>query len=125
VLGKPENGRALRLGVAADALEDAGAIVDDMAHDVDGGVLPGDQISVMPDVGGLGDRHGDSASSLSRQMSECLKRSAIEGGLSRKAGRAVEAGSRLATLMREAMDQGGSLDFASLRVRESQDDDWY
>ena len=58
-------------------------------------------------------------------MSECLKRSAIEGGLSRKAGRAVEAGSRLATLMREAMDQGGSLDFASLRVRESQDDDWY
>jgi hypothetical protein len=31
-----------------------------VAHDVDGGVLPGDQVSVMTYVGGLGDRHGDS-----------------------------------------------------------------
>ena len=50
VLGKPEDGRALRLAVAADALEHAGAIVDDVAHHVEGGLLPGNQGAVVPDV---------------------------------------------------------------------------
>jgi len=41
VLGKPEDGRALRLAVAADAFKDAGAIVNDVAHDVESGFSQG------------------------------------------------------------------------------------
>ena len=58
VLGKPEDGRALRLAVAADAFKDAGAVVDDVAHDVERGFLPGNELAVVPDVGGGLDGHG-------------------------------------------------------------------
>ena len=43
---------AARLGVAADALEDRGAVVDDVGHDVDLGFIPWDEISVVPDIFG-------------------------------------------------------------------------
>ena len=58
VLGKPEDGRALRLAVAADALKHAGAVVNDVAHDVEGGLLPGNQVAVVPDFCGRLDGHG-------------------------------------------------------------------
>ncbi len=38
------------LRVTADALEDGGAVVDDVGHDVDLGFIPGDELSVVPDV---------------------------------------------------------------------------
>ena len=54
VLGKAEDAGAVRLRVAADAFEDGGAVVDDVRHDVDVGFVPGDEVSVVPDVlGGL------------------------------------------------------------------------
>ena len=57
VLGQAEDGRALRLGVAADAFKDAGAVVNDVAHHVDGGLLPGNQVAVVPDFRGGLDGH--------------------------------------------------------------------
>jgi hypothetical protein len=39
------------LPVAADAFEYAGAVMDDVAHDVNIGVFPGDEIAVVPDLG--------------------------------------------------------------------------
>ncbi len=58
VLGKPEDGRAVGLAVAADSLKDAGAVVDDVAHDVEGGLLPGNEVAVVPDFRGGLDGHG-------------------------------------------------------------------
>ena len=40
-------------GVRADALEDAGAVVQAMTQDVDVGVVPRDELTVHPDVVGL------------------------------------------------------------------------
>ena len=57
MLRKAENGRAMGLSVAADAFEDAGAVVDDVAHDVNIGVLPGNQVAVVPDFRGRLNRH--------------------------------------------------------------------
>ncbi len=64
VLGEAEDGGGVRLlvaagalGVAADALEDGGAVVDDVGHDVDVGVVPGDEFPVVPDVFGGLQRH--------------------------------------------------------------------
>src|SRR5216683_3736998 len=40
------------LGVAANALEDRRAVVDDVGHDMNLRLIPGDELSVVPDVGG-------------------------------------------------------------------------
>src|ERR1700733_13651575 len=54
VLLEAEYAGAVGLGVTADTLEDGGPIVDDMGHDVDIGLIPRDELSVVPDVcGGL------------------------------------------------------------------------
>ena len=52
VLGQAEDAGAVGLGVAADALEDRRAVVDDVGHDVNLRLIPGDELSVVPDVGG-------------------------------------------------------------------------
>ncbi len=57
VLGQAEDAGAVGLCVAADAFEDGGAVVDDVAHDVDLGLIPGDKFAVVPDVGGCLDGH--------------------------------------------------------------------
>ena len=44
-----EDRRAVLGLVAADPLEDAGAVVQPMRQDVDLGVLPGDELAVVPD----------------------------------------------------------------------------
>ena len=45
---------AVGLGVAANALEDRRAVVDDVGHDVNLCLFPGDEFSVVPDIlGGL------------------------------------------------------------------------
>ncbi len=49
VVGVPEDRRAALGLVAAHALEDAGAVVQGVAEDVDFGVLPGHELAVMPD----------------------------------------------------------------------------
>ena len=59
MLRQAEDGRALRLAVAADALKYAGAVVDDVAHHVDGGLFPGNEIAVVPDFRGRLDGHGE------------------------------------------------------------------
>ncbi len=43
--------------ITADALEDGGAVMDDVGHDVDVGLVPGDELSVVPDVLGGCDWH--------------------------------------------------------------------
>ena len=57
VVGQPEDPRALRGLVRADALEDAAAVVQRVREDMDGGVSPVDQLSVHPDLLGGLDRH--------------------------------------------------------------------
>ena len=52
VLRQAEDSGAVRLGVAADTLEDRRAVVDHMRHDVDLRLVPGDELSVVPDVSG-------------------------------------------------------------------------
>src|SRR5262249_49299449 len=47
-----EDRGALRRLVEAKSLEDARAVVDDVAHDVHGGVIPGDERAVAPDLRG-------------------------------------------------------------------------
>ena len=74
VLGETEDGGALRLSVAADALEDAGAVMDDVAQDVEGCVFPGDEVAVVPDSGCGLDRHGGSESSFGRAVDGYLSR---------------------------------------------------
>ena len=49
VLGQAKHRRALRLGIAADAFKDAGPVMNDVAHHVDGGLFPRDEVAVMPD----------------------------------------------------------------------------
>ena len=46
--------------VAANALEHTRSIVDDMAHHVDGGVLPVHELAVAPDLRGSSRRSGRS-----------------------------------------------------------------
>src|SRR5580693_4393216 len=46
--------------VAAHAFEDRRAVVDDVRHDVDGRVVPVDELAVVPDLVGLLDCHADS-----------------------------------------------------------------
>ena len=53
VLGQPEDGRALRGLVAANAFEHAGAVVQAVGADVDRGVSPVDELAVHPDLLGL------------------------------------------------------------------------
>ncbi len=50
VLWEAEDAGAVGLGVAADAFEDGRAVVDDVAHDVDVGFFPGDELAVVPDI---------------------------------------------------------------------------
>src|SRR5256885_2119023 len=52
MLAKPENTRASRSGVAADPFEHAAAVTDHMRKHVDGGVRPGDEAAVVPDLFG-------------------------------------------------------------------------
>ena len=61
VLGKAKDGRALRLAIAANAFKHAGAVVDYVAHHMDVGLLPGDEVAVVPDLRGGLDGHGDRA----------------------------------------------------------------
>jgi hypothetical protein len=42
-----EDGRALRRAVAAEALEDGRAVVDDVGADVDAGVVPRDEFPLI------------------------------------------------------------------------------
>jgi hypothetical protein len=44
-------------GVTTDPLEDRGTIVDDVTHHVDLGLVPGNELSVVPNVRGGLDRH--------------------------------------------------------------------
>ena len=53
VVCEPEDRRALRRLVAADALEDAGAVVEAVHADVHLGVGPVDELAVHPDLVGL------------------------------------------------------------------------
>ena len=53
VVGQPEDGRALVGLVGADALEDAGAVVQPVRADVDPGVGPVHELAVHPDLLGL------------------------------------------------------------------------
>ena len=48
-----EDGRAALGLVGADALEDAGAVVEAVAENVDLGVVPGDELAIHPDALGL------------------------------------------------------------------------
>src|SRR5262249_32462550 len=50
VVGGAEDGRPARGGVAPDAFEDARTVVQRVGQDVDGGVLPGDEGTVVPDL---------------------------------------------------------------------------
>jgi energy-converting hydrogenase A subunit M len=50
VLVEAKDCRSLLGLVAADALEDRGAVVHDVGEDVDLGVLVGDEVSVVPDL---------------------------------------------------------------------------
>ena len=49
MFGQAKHGRALRLGIAAYALKDAGSVMNDVAHDMDGGLLPRYEVAVVPD----------------------------------------------------------------------------
>ena len=53
VFAQPKNGDALRRVVGADTFEDGGAVANDMREDVNLGVVPGDEFSVVPDLLGL------------------------------------------------------------------------
>jgi hypothetical protein len=44
-------------GVTTDPLEDRGTIVDNVTHYVNLGLIPGNELSVVPDVRGGLDRH--------------------------------------------------------------------
>src|SRR5207249_7864075 len=57
VLIGAENCRAAGERVATDSLKNRGAIVHHVRHDVDVGVVPRDQFSVVPDFLGLLDGH--------------------------------------------------------------------
>ena len=53
MVGQPEDGRALRRVVGADALEHAGSVVEPVRADVNLGVGPVDELAVHPDLGRL------------------------------------------------------------------------
>jgi len=54
MLLQAEDASAIRLRITADAFKDRRPVVDDVGHDVDLGFVPGNEISVVPDVvGGL------------------------------------------------------------------------
>jgi hypothetical protein len=61
LVGAEDRGFALRR-VAADALEYRGAVVDHVRHHVNRGVIPGNELAVVPDKFGLLDSHADSFS---------------------------------------------------------------
>ena len=56
MVAEAEDCRAARGVVAADALEDAGAVVEAVRADVHGGVRPVDELAVHPDLLGLAHR---------------------------------------------------------------------
>ena len=58
VLRQAEDRRALRLPVAANSLEHARAVVDHVAHHVNRGLLPRNQVAVVPDLLSRLDGHG-------------------------------------------------------------------
>src|SRR6266702_3491609 len=56
-----ENRRSARQRVAAHAFEHRRAIMDDVRHHVNAGVVPGYELAVMPDLLGFLNRHEDSS----------------------------------------------------------------
>ena len=50
VIGEAEHGRAFRRVVAADALEDARAVVEAVSADVNARIVPVDELAVHPDL---------------------------------------------------------------------------
>ena len=79
VLAKAENGGALLGFVAADAFEDGGAVAHDVRENVQGGVVPVDPLSVVPDFIGLLDGHDGVL--LWRHSQCCLKvQNTVRGG---------------------------------------------
>ena len=52
MLGQAKDARAVGLCVAANALKDRRAVVDDVGHDVNLCLFPGDEFSVVPDIFG-------------------------------------------------------------------------
>src|SRR5579864_1231454 len=61
VLRGAENRGAAGRRVTAYAFEHRRSVVDDVRHHVDVGVVPGDELAVMPDFVGLLNRHGGSS----------------------------------------------------------------
>ena len=59
MLAEAENGGALLGVVATDALEDGGAVAHDVRKNVEGGVVPIDPLSVVPDFFGFLDGHDE------------------------------------------------------------------
>ena len=57
VVAQAEDGGAGGCGVAAYAFEDAGSVAHHVGEDMDGGLFPGDEASVVPDSLG-GRQHG-------------------------------------------------------------------
>ena len=57
VVAQAEDGGAGRRGIAAYAFEDAGSVAYHMGEDMDGGLFPGYEASVVPDSLG-GRQHG-------------------------------------------------------------------
>src|SRR5580693_4696227 len=57
VLFEAENAGTLLRFVAADAFEDGGAVADHVRENVNFGVVPVDELAVVPDLFSLGDGH--------------------------------------------------------------------
>src|SRR5579864_406374 len=55
-----ENGWAAGQFVAANAFEDRRAVMDDVRHHMNGGVVPVDELAIVPDLLGLLNRHAHS-----------------------------------------------------------------
>src|SRR5579871_3587811 len=56
----PEDGRTAGKRIAADAFENRRAVIHNVRHHMQLGVIPGDEFPVMPDLRGLLDGHGRS-----------------------------------------------------------------
>src|SRR6185437_10590375 len=57
VLAETENRGSLGRLVTANALKDSGAVADNMREHVNGGLVPGNEFSVTPNLFGLGEAH--------------------------------------------------------------------
>lgn len=57
MFGQAEDCGSVGLRVTTNPLEDRRAIVDNVGHYMDIGLVPGDEFSVVPDIGRGLDRH--------------------------------------------------------------------